>query len=141
MSPTITFITLAIKHNKIKHNKIRCFILCEINENCIKRINNNWKDFSDNGEDFTDENHNYSKDLDIFGENSLFQWINTCITYLGRQKLKDALSAPIYNIEEIHKRQEAIKELAEILDGHKDLKRKQYLVKIKIITLMHYLNG
>ncbi|MBW9149279.1 DNA mismatch repair protein [Clostridium sp. CM028] len=108
----ITFITLAIKHSKIKRNKIRCSILCKINENCLKRINNNWKDFSDNGDDFSDENHSYSKDLDIFGNNSLFQWINTCITYLGRQKLKDSLSAPIYNTDEIHKRQEAIKELA-----------------------------
>ena len=109
----ITFVTLAIKHSKIKRNKIRCSVLCKINENCLKRINNNWKDFSDNGDDFNDENHSYSKDLDIFGDNSLFQWINTCITYLGRQKLKDALSAPIYNTDEIHKRQEAINELAE----------------------------
>ena len=108
----ITFITLAIKHNNIKHNKVRCSVLSKINENCLKRVNNNWKDFSDNGDDFSDENHSYSKDLDIFGDNSLFQWINTCITYLGRQKLKDSLSAPIYNTDEIHKRQESIKELA-----------------------------
>ncbi len=113
IATSIIFIFLAIKHNKIKYNKIRCSVLCEINENSIKRVNNNWKDFSDSGEDFKDENHNYSKDLDIFGENSLFQWINTCITYHGRQKLKDTLSSPIYSTEEIHKRQEAIKELAE----------------------------
>jgi len=109
---TITFISLAINHNKIKHNKIRCSILSKINENSLKRMDNNWKDFSDNGEDFSDEDHNYSKDLDIFGDNSLFQWINTCITYRGRQKLKDALSKPQYNIDQIHKRQDAIKELA-----------------------------
>ena len=109
---TITFISLAIKHSKIKHNKIRCLILCNINENCLKRLHNNWKDFPDNGQEFSDENHGYSRDLDIFGDNSLFQWINTCITYLGRQKLKDALSKPQYSIEEIHKRQAAIKELA-----------------------------
>jgi hypothetical protein len=108
----IVFIFLATKHNKIKYNKIRCSILCTINENSIKRVNNTWKDFSDNGEDYSDENHNYSKDLDIFGENSLFQWINTCITYIGRQKLKSALLKPIYSIEEIYKRQEAIKELS-----------------------------
>ena len=108
----IIFIFFALKHNKIKQSKIRCSILCEINKNSIKRLHNNWKDFSDNGDDFLNEDHNYSKDLDIFGDNSLFQWINTCITYLGRQKLKDTLSAPIYSISEIHKRQEAIKELA-----------------------------
>ncbi|MCB2299448.1 MutS-related protein [Clostridium tagluense] len=108
----LIFVFLAIKHNKIKHNKIRCSTLSEINENCIKRLNNNWKDFSDKGEDFSDENHNYTKDLDIFGDSSLFQWINACTTYLGRKKLKDTFSAPIYGIEEIYKRQAAIKELA-----------------------------
>ncbi|MGH4122946.1 MAG: MutS-related protein [Clostridium sp.] len=107
----LIFVFLAIKHSKIKHNKIRCSTLSKINENCIKRLTNNWKEFSDNGEDFSDENHNYTKDLDIFGDNSLFQWINSCTTYLGRKKLKDTFSAPIYSIEEIYKRQEAIKEL------------------------------
>lgn len=107
-----TFISFAIKHKKIKYNKVRSAILCEINENCLKRLDNNWKGFSDNGEDFVDENHSYSRDLDIFGDNSLFQWINTCITYLGRQKLKETLTSPKYSIEEIHKRQKAIEELS-----------------------------
>jgi len=108
----ITFISLAIRHRNIKHNKIRCLVLCKINEDSLKRINNNWKDFPDSGDDFIDEDHSYSKDLDIFGENSLFQWINTCITYLGRQKLKNAFSGPKYNTDEIYKRQAAVKELA-----------------------------
>jgi len=112
VATVIIFVFLAIKHNKIKHNKIRCSILSEINENALKRLHNNWNDFSDSGEDFSDEDHNYSKDLDIFGTSSLFQWINSCITYLGRKKLKDTISSPIYSIEQIYKRQEAIKELA-----------------------------
>ncbi|MGK0465508.1 MutS-related protein [Clostridium sp.] len=111
----IIFVFLAIKHNKLKYNKIRCSILCDINENSTKRVNNNWKDFSDSGEDFSDEEHNYTKDLDIFGNNSIFQWINTCITYLGRKNLKDSLSKPQYSVEEIYKRQKAIKELASIV--------------------------
>lgn len=112
VTASIAFILFAIRHGKVKHNKIRCAILREVNENSIKRVNNNWKDFSDSGEDFLDEDHNYSKDLDIFGENSLFQWINTSITYIGRQRLKDSLSSPKYTAEEIYKRQEAIKELS-----------------------------
>lgn len=109
---SVAFIFFAIRHRKVKYNKTRCAILCDINENSIKRVNNNWKDILDSGEDFMDEDHNYSKDLDIFGENSLFQWINTCITYLGRQKLKDSVSSPKYAPKEIYKRQEAVKELS-----------------------------
>ncbi len=112
IAASVIFVFLAIKHSKIKYNKIRCTVLCDLNENSLKRINNTWKDFSDSGEDFSDENHNYSKDLDIFGHSSLFQWINRCITYIGRRKLKATFSSPIYTIPEIHKRQEAIKELA-----------------------------
>lgn len=108
---TIIFLILANIHSRIKHNKKRCSILCEINKNSLKRLDNQWKDFVDTGEDFVDENHNYSKDLDIFGTNSLFQWINTCSTYMGREKLKTALSSPKYDIDEIYKRQEAIKDL------------------------------
>ncbi|MGV8984344.1 MutS-related protein [Clostridium sp.] len=112
IATTVIFVFLALKHSKIKHNKIRCSILCDINENALKRLDNNWKDFSDSGEDFSNEDHNYSKDLDIFGVSSLFQWINSCITYLGREKLKDTLSSPIYSIKQIYKRQEAMSELA-----------------------------
>ena len=110
---SVIFIFFAIKHNKVKHTKIRCAVLCEINENSIKRVNNNWNDFIDNGEDFLDDDHNYSRDLDIFGENSLFQWINSCITYFGRQKLRASLSSPKYSTDEIYKRQEAVKELSD----------------------------
>ena len=108
----VAFIFFAIRHSKVKYNKIRCAILCEINEKSIKRVNNDWKGTLDSGEDFMDEDHNYSKDLDIFGENSLFQWVNTSITYFGRQKLKNSLSSPKYSTEEIYKRQEAVKELS-----------------------------
>jgi DNA mismatch repair ATPase MutS len=112
ITASVAFILFAIKHRKVKYNKIRCAILCDINENSIKRVDNNWKDIVDSGKDFMDEEHNYSKDLDIFGENSLFQWINTGITYFGRQKLKDSVSSPKYAPKEIYKRQEAVKELS-----------------------------
>ena len=76
-------------------------------------MDNTWKEFSDIGEEFIDRNHKFSSDLDIFGKNSLFQWINLTKTTFGRKKLASKMimnSLPTrYEIEE---EQEAIKELA-----------------------------
>lgn len=51
-------------------------------------MDNTWKEFSDIGEEFIDRNHKFSSDLDIFGKNSLFQWINLTKTTFGRKNLQ-----------------------------------------------------
>lgn len=84
-----------------------------INENYIKRINGTWTEFNDIGEEYIDLDHPYSNDLDIFGNNSLFQLINTTTTFLGRIKLSNILKSPDLNIEKIKGRQNAVKELSE----------------------------
>lgn len=108
----IIFIILVKRHNILKHNKKSASILCDINEKSAKRLKGEWKNFVDMGEEFINDNHNYSKDLDIFGKGSLFQWINTAYTYMGRKKLKEVLESPQVSINEIYRRQEAIEELA-----------------------------
>ncbi|HHV45588.1 MAG TPA: hypothetical protein GXX53_01565 [Tissierellia bacterium] len=82
----------------------------------LKRFNGQWNTFEDDREDFRDKSHNYINDLDIFGRNSLFQWINTCNTYIRRQKLRQLLSGVVGNTDDIRERQIAIGELAGLLD-------------------------
>jgi DNA mismatch repair ATPase MutS len=106
------FIYLIKKHSKVINNKKYSMVMEEINNSSIKRIDGSWKSLKDSGEEFIDENHNYTNDLDIFGRGSLFQLINCTNTYSGRLKLKNTLSLPQSNIEEIYKRQESVKELA-----------------------------
>jgi len=50
-----------------------------------------WTEFEDKGEEYADPNHMYSKDLDVFGHGSLFQWINTTKTFFGRERLRRLL--------------------------------------------------
>lgn len=107
----ILFIVLAITHEKVIKNKELTEKIININEDGIKRAQGDWKEFKDTGEEFIDENHSYSKDLDIFGKASLFQYINCSTTPMGREKLRNTLEHPNYTIEEIYKRQEAITEL------------------------------
>jgi DNA mismatch repair ATPase MutS len=128
----VLFIFIVTLHRKIKKNRNYSIVLSEINNNCIKRFNGEWKKFVDQGEEFVDEDHNYSSDLDIFGKGSLFQWINTASTYLGRKKLKDNLSTCSKNIEEINKRQEAIEELSKKLKWRQRFEAEGKVISDKI---------
>ena len=109
---TVVFTFLAYNHSKVIQKRKYATIISEINEKGIKRLESQWKDFQDKGEEFRDENHNYTGDLDIFGKASLFQMINSAYTHMGRERLRKTLEQPKFSVEEIYKRQEAVKELA-----------------------------
>lgn len=65
-----------------------------------------------NGDFFRDPEHPYTHDMDIFGVNSLFAYINRCATGVGNRALANWLKEPSSQ-EQIIQRQEAIKEIAE----------------------------
>lgn len=117
----IPFIFFVLKHQRIKRelNKIRCKI--EINEKYLSRLDGSWIDFKENGQDFIDPGHSYTGDLDIFGEKSLFQWINVAHTFYGRKTLKEFLTTPLMDIKIIKKRQQGVKKLAEKNDFMEEL--------------------
>ena len=75
-------------------------------------------DYSDfhSGEEFIDYNHYYSYDLDIFGEGSLFQYLNRTATISGKKKLAEQLKTGETGKELITKKQKANKELTNNLD-------------------------
>ncbi|QBD86327.1 hypothetical protein EW636_01090 [Clostridium tetani] len=112
---TGAFIYLAVKHQDVINNKEIIDKICYLNDKSIKRLDGKWRDFEDTGKEFIKEDHNYSKDLDIFGRASLFQYLNATNTYMGRRQLKSSLENPNYNIKEIYERQEATKELSKYL--------------------------
>jgi hypothetical protein len=66
----------------------------------------------DNGEKIKDPQHLFSADLDLFGENSLFQLVNRAKTKLGKEMLSNAM----LNIETdenlLKQKQEAVKEVS-----------------------------
>ena len=111
----VLFIPLLLLHDHYFNKKKYAIVLHKINEDSLKRINGEWNTFTDDGAEFLDDSHNYTQDLDIFGHGSLFQFINTAITYLGRLKLRGFLIAPARSQEEIYKRQEVVQELSQKL--------------------------
>ncbi|MFQ6848689.1 MAG: DNA mismatch repair protein MutS, partial [Clostridium perfringens] len=91
--------------------------LIEVNKKEILRLEGKWREFNDLGEEYLDNKHPFINDLDIFGKNSLFQWINETGTVYGREKLSHLLKlGELPNKEEILLRQESLKELSKKVD-------------------------
>ncbi|MBE6063159.1 MAG: DNA mismatch repair protein MutS [Clostridium butyricum] len=108
------FIILVFYHDELYRKKIRNDIIIEINKEGIDRINCNFKNIKDKGEEFLDGNHAYVDDLDVFGENSLFQFMNSTISKGGKILLAKILKREVkFDKKNIIERQQAVKELSE----------------------------
>lgn len=115
-----SFIISALLHEQVL-KKIKYYrTLIRINENEIKMLRGQFLAEIDNGEEFIDHEHYYTSDLDIFGERSLFHYINRTVTGFGRERLAQSLRKSC-KIKEIKERQEAVKEMREKLDFRQNI--------------------
>lgn len=75
-------------------------------------------DFSafDGASEKSDPAHPFSLDLDLFGNSSLFQSLNRTVTADGRERLADWFRYPLTDKAEIVRRQEAVRELAPLVE-------------------------
>ncbi len=128
------FTVVALKHSKLIDFKKEVTILKKINETEIKRIQGDFADLEDTGEEYKDQEHNYCDDLDIFGKASLFQWMNSCVTSRGRNKLSSILKGNLkFTSKEIYERQEAIKELGGLNHFRQRLQGKALINEKKLL--------
>ena len=113
--PVVLFIALFILHERVLRRLKNDSRLQAYYSQGIARIENRWAGAGETGERFLDPDHPYARDLDIFGDGSLFQLLCTARTRSGEETLAAWLktAAPI---PEILARQEAVKELAPKLD-------------------------
>jgi ABC-type multidrug transport system fused ATPase/permease subunit len=110
----VLFLVLIKVHDRIKKQRQLFQVLRDINleEIKIQQRDFNWRD---GGDDFADAHHLYAHDLDIFGKNSLFQYIQRTATPGGRRSMAALLKNEVTAFD-ITEQQEAIKELAPALD-------------------------
>jgi len=85
--------------------------LVAVNGNEINGLRGDYSAF-DGGSDLNDSKHDFSSDIDLFGEDSLFRYLNRTVTGSGRSQLARWLSEPYDLREKISIRQEAVRELA-----------------------------
>ena len=111
----LSFGFIVYLHSRSHKKKDFYKILLNINQSELKALKGKYEDFED-GVEYNSPDHPYSDDLDIFGRNSLFQAINRCSTYIGKNKL----AAWFLNINkrkrQIEGRQKAIEELSTLTE-------------------------
>jgi hypothetical protein len=112
----LIFFCFVYRHRQVEIRLTKAQTMVKINEQYLDRIHGQWIEFADQGQEFARFDHPYSNDLDIFGPKSLFQWLSTVQTFLGRQQLYQHLAHPSKEIDAILIRQKAVKELAGRLD-------------------------
>src|SRR6478609_2582644 len=69
-----------------------------------------------NGERFADPHHPFGYDLDLFGNGSLYQYLNRSATQLGQERLAHDLSQLGFDKEAIEQRQAAVRDLGTKVD-------------------------
>jgi len=107
---TIPFVLFIKYHIKLQHIIDFTAQLELINQNELEALKGNHSNFAD-GNQFINPNHQYSYDLDIFGDGSIFQFLNRTCTNFGTSQLAHWLQNPALSPEEIISRQDAVTEL------------------------------
>jgi hypothetical protein len=106
----VAFVLLMVLHAKVRFKKEYFQALVKINKDEISFLEDGKMPF-ENGEEFKEEEHLYCNDLDLFGQNSLFQFLNRSQLFKGKKTLGFYLKN-LANKDEILQRQEAIHELS-----------------------------
>jgi hypothetical protein len=126
----LAFLVLSFIDSKLKRHIKRNEILIQINEKEIMALAGTYNSF-DPGNEFVDQSHDYTHDLDIFGEGSLFQFINRTSTIFGKLRLAEYLSNAYEQSKKVIPRQQSVKELSEMVELRQKL---QLIFHDEIIT-------
>jgi hypothetical protein len=101
----VLFFFLIKKNIQLEKTKKKITILKKIVEDELLALSHSFSHFKD-GAKYLNTDHFFSYDLDLFGEGSLFQFINRTSSISGQQKLAGWLIQPPIQKEEIAKKQE-----------------------------------
>ena len=134
------FFYLVTIYSDLKLLKQKKQQLIKINQIEIKVLNGDLSDL-DLGEEFKDPTHFFSYDIDLFGIGSFFQYLNRTTIHTGKEKLASILSENAIN--EIVKKQEAIKELSEMPKWRQQFSATGSLIKVdeSIETIVKWLKN
>lgn len=119
----LVFFAILVKwHDKIKAKRDYYKSLSIINQQELQALQYDFSAF-EGGSQFHEEEHPYIDDLDIFGNRSIYQFLNRTSTVSGSKTLADWLKAPSHKTE-ILQRQTAVSDLKKRLDWRQDYRAK-----------------
>lgn len=119
------FLYLVKYHEEIKDQYRQQYALTKINATEIKVLQYQFQDLP-SGEGYENLHHDFSHDLDLFGQDSFFQYANRSMLPEGRNKLAAIICRN--DIEEVSTKQKAIQELADKLDWRQEFMAKAALI-------------
>ena len=109
------FLALVAYHESLLRDELRYRVLRNINMWALARLDREWGSLPEPTIETPAEQLATANDLDLFGHASLFQFLCTANTPVGRRTLRDWLLAPA-SPETIQRRQRAAAELAPRLE-------------------------
>lgn len=118
--PIIPFIIIHLYDIKHQTRREKNDILIKILEAEIASFDGDLSSFRD-GKEYLDADHEYSFDLELFGANSLFQFLNRTATKEGEMALAELLKSTDREEQEILDIQEANQELAPEIDWRQEI--------------------
>ncbi|WP_026904341.1 MutS-related protein [Pedobacter glucosidilyticus] len=140
---------------KIQQKKTNLLVFKETKLKLLQNeieVLNGGKNIYDDGQTFSSAQHAYTDDLDVFGAQSLFHYINRCVSTQAKALLASWLQAPA-QIAIIEARQEAVKELTNLQKEGVDFRTRIFLLEPNLLnqlsnfiahdlaTLLQFLNS
>lgn len=118
--PTVVFVALIILHGRCRQAMERAARRVSYYERGLARLKGEWAGRGEPGTGYAPKDHLYAEDLDLFGHGSLFEMVCAAGTGVGRQRLAEWFGATAGR-EEAGARQEAVREMAGLLDLREEL--------------------
>lgn len=115
----ILFLWLVKKNSLLEKRRKRNAAAIKILNHELMSLDGDFLQFAA-GDEFIDSRHAYTYDMDIFGQGSLFQYINRTTTRGGSLRLAQMLQYPLLNCDEIMLRQQAIAEISKLREWRID---------------------
>ncbi len=112
--PVVFFVVLAVLQEKVLTAIRYRQRAISFYERGLARLEDRWMGSGETGERFLDSRHPYARDLDLFGDASLFQYLCTARTRAGEENLAQWLLQPAPR-DEVVARQAALRELRDRL--------------------------
>ncbi len=100
----------------------------------------NYRNIYPDGKHYAHAKHPYTDDLDIFGEQSLYAYVNRCATLAGQDILAAYFSEPVTKTQ-IEGRQEVIKEVKQHTDEILDYRSRLYPLDALQLSKLYSLLG
>ncbi|WP_394906916.1 DNA mismatch repair protein MutS [uncultured Mesonia sp.] len=125
----VSFLFLVSRHSDLQQQKEKLRQLIELNETELSVLKRDFHHLP-SGDEFVDPQHEFSQDIDLFGNRSFFQYLNRTALASGKRALAHLLSSN--NIDQIKQKQDSIRDLAKKIKFRQEFTAIAKMTQVKI---------